>query len=266
MSVVAYLGDKTPRELGFGTFRKTERPILSSTVDRVATVPYMHGAYDFGADLGPKPFNIECAFVARNSIQLQERVSTLAAYLLDGFGRPRTMPLIFTAQPDRRYMVRYSGSMPIDRVAGLGPFILPLIAYDPFAYSIYDLSEIDVDSMIMVDMDVPVDLTSTYSVSGPLAIPFTNFGSLNGAPVLEISGSFSNLSITIGGVETTYNTSMLGTLVLDFARKTARVGSTNVLRNTNRRFGALPVGDSIIVVNGSGLNCSLSIGLHAKYA
>ncbi|WP_375104648.1 distal tail protein Dit [Paenibacillus sp. RS8] len=260
------LGDKSPKDLGLRTLRDSQRPILAPTVDRTYAMPFMHGAYDFGSDAGPRPLPLECAFMERNPYQLQRRVSALAAHLVDGEGRPRTMSLIYTNQPDQQFLVRYSGQLPTTREAGLGKFVLPFIAFDPFAYSIYDLDEINVDSEIPVDMEVSVDLASTYSVTGPMVIPFKNFGSLNGTPVLEISGSFSYLSITIGGVETTYNTAMSGTLVLDFARKTARVGSTNVLRNTNRRFGALPVGDSIIMVNGSGLNCSLSINLHAKYA
>lgn len=70
----------SPVELGLGTFRNSQRPILSSTVDNTVTVPGMHGAYDFGATMGPKSFELECAFITRNHIELQQRVSALAAF------------------------------------------------------------------------------------------------------------------------------------------------------------------------------------------
>jgi phage-related protein len=98
---VLTLDGVTPKSVGMGVFRRTQRPILSSTVDTIVTVPGMHGAYDFGATMGPKQFELECAFFAKNYIELQQRVSALAAFLLDGDGTPRTMPIIFSNQPDR---------------------------------------------------------------------------------------------------------------------------------------------------------------------
>lgn len=248
------------------TLRESQRPALPPTVDRSYSVPFMHGAYDFGADLGPRPLPLECAFNERNPYQLQRRISALAEYLLDGEGNPRTIPLIFELQPDRHYMVRYSGQLPVERVAGLGKFSLPFLAYDPFAYSIYDSDDINVDTPILVDTEISLDAAYNFAVNGPVALPIENYGSLNVKPVIEIAGSFSTLSLTVGGVVTTYNVPMSGTLVLDFQRRTARIGSDNALLHTNARFGVLPRGVSTVTVGGTGLNFSMAIKFKAKYA
>lgn len=264
--VVKYLGDKTPYELGMQTLRKSARPVLPPTTDRTVTIPHMHGAYDFGADMGPRPLPLDCAFMARNSFELQRRIDILAAHLIDGDGRPRSMPLIFSDTSDRQFIVRYSGSMDIVREAGLGLFTLPFTAFDPYPQSIYDLNDINVDSLISVDSDIFVDAGAVYSISKATTIPISNFGTLNVGPIVEVSGSFTTLSLTVGGVEFTYNTPMTGTLIIDFAKKTVKIGTTSALLHTNRRFGILPVGVSNIVVGGTGLNCTLSIHFNAKFA
>jgi predicted phage tail component-like protein len=264
--VVALLDGMSPQEMGLKTLRESQRPILPPTVDRSYTVPYMHGAYDFGADLAPLPLVLECAFNERNPYQLQRRISALSEFLLDGDGSPRTVPLIFELLPDRHYMVRYSGQLPINRAAGLGKFSLPFTAFDPYAYSIFDSDDINVDTPILVDTAISLDAAYNFAVNGPVTLSIENYGSLNVKPVIEIAGSFSTLSLTVGGVVTTYNVPMSGTLVLDFQRRTARIGSTNVLLNTNARFGVLPRGVSTVTVGGTGLNFSMAIKFKAKYA
>lgn len=256
----------TPKELGMGVFRKTQRPILAPTVDNVVTVPHMHGAYDFGATMGPKPFNLECAFMARDYRELQERVSNLAAFLLDADGRPRTMFIIFANQPDRQYTVRYVGSLDIDRIAGLGTFILPFTAYDPFAYSTWESNDLNVDSLISVDSDIFVDTGYSFTINSPQTITAYNYGNQNAQPIIEISGAFSSLSLTVGGVEFKYNVGMSGSIEIDFKKKTVKFQGHNALQNTNAKFGKLPIGISNIVIGGTGLNFTMTLKFRQKYA
>lgn len=263
---VLTLDGLTPRQLGMGVFGKTQRPILSSTVDNIVTVPYMHGAYDFGATMGAKSFELECAFIARDYRELEDRVSNLAAFLLDADGRPRTMPIIFANQPDRQYTVRYSGDLQIDRVAGLGTFTLPFTAYDPFAYSSWESTDLNVDSLVLVDSEILVDTGYLFTITSPKTIALHNYGNQNAHPVINVSGVFSSLSLTVGGVVFTYNEPFNGTLVLDFKRKTAKSGNASVLHNTNALFGKLSVGVSSIVVSGIGLNFTMAIKFRQKYA
>lgn len=264
---VLTLDGVTPKSLGMGVFRRTQRPILSSTVDTIVTVPGMHGGYDFGATMGPKQFELECAFFAKNHIELQQRVSALAAFLLDGDGRPRTMPIIFANDPMKFYTVRYVGDLAIDRIVGLGTFTLPFTAYDPWAYgkeSTSDLLTWDTD--YTWEDDFSWSDGYSFSFSGPGLAEINNQGSLNAEPVIRISGSFTSLSLTVGDVVFKYNVPMSGTLELDFKRKTAKMGTQNVLQNTNAKFGKIPPGTSEIFVSGLGMNITMDVIFNFKYA
>lgn len=262
----------TPRALGLGVFGKTQRPILSSTVDTIVTVPGMHGAYDFGATMGPRQFELECAFIARNHMELQQRVSKLAAFLLDGNGRPRPMRIIFANQPDRFYTVRYSGDLNIDRIAGLGSFTLPFTAFDPWAYAKESTARLLTwDTDYTWEDDFTWGDGYTFSFTGPGSVEINNLGALNAEPVIVITGIFNSLSLTLGGVQFQYNkpvnTSTSGILEIDFKKKTVRQGGTqNVLQNTNAIFGKLPPGTSNIIVGGSGLNITMDVIFNFKYA
>ncbi|WP_411736101.1 distal tail protein Dit [Paenibacillus sp. M2] len=256
-----------PSKLGLGVFRNTQRPILSSTVDNTVTIPGMHGAYDFGATMGPKQFELECAFIEKNHMELQRRASALAVFLLDGDGRPRTMDIVFSNSPDRKYSVRYVGSLNIDRISGLGTFKLPFTAFDPFAYSKQDTTELltwDTDHTWQDDFawgDI-----YEFGFQGSETVQINNFGTLNVEPLIIVTGSFSYLSLTIGGVDFKYNTAFNGTLEINYKRKTVKSGTQNVLQNTNAKFGKLPPGTSDLIVNGTNLNISVDVIFNAKYA
>lgn len=255
-----------PTDLGLLTFRRTQRPILPQTVDVVEAVPHRHGAYDFGGTLSPRQFTLEAVFNTRDYSTLQDRVSQLAAFLLDEDGRSRTMPIIFSNQPDKQYSVRYSGDLQIDRIAGLGVFTLPFVAYDPYAYSAWISDELNVDSLILVDSNVSVDVGYTYAINSPQTIEIQNYGSLAAKPLIVVTGSFTSFTMTLGGVLFSYNSPATGTLEIDFARMTVKLNGSNALQHTNARFGKLSRGTNMVPVGGSGLNIQIAVKYRMPYA
>lgn len=265
--VVLSLGGKTSLELGLRTFRKSQRPVLPGTVDTTVSIPGMHGAYDFGANLRPRPIELECAFITRNAHELQQRISEFAAHLLDGDGRPRTMTLIFSLTPDRYFMVRYSGNLPIERISGLGTFTLPLVAYDPFSYQTDLMTEISWDSPISMDRtDIFMDDAYSFSVTGPGAAAVNNFGQLNAQPVIEISGSFTTITITVNGRTLSYNEPLTsGVLVIDTKMMTARIGPDNKLYAVSGQWPVLTKGINTVQIGGSELDCTVAFPFRAKY-
>ncbi|MDO3680569.1 distal tail protein Dit [Paenibacillus ehimensis] len=134
MTSMVWLGSKSNDDLGFVVKGTSKRPALPGTVDRTVTIPGRHGAWDYGADLSPRQFVLECAFLTRDAFVLQQKVVALAAHLVDSYGRPRDMELRFRERPDQYFIARFVGSFDIDRIIGTGVFSLPFTAYDPFAY------------------------------------------------------------------------------------------------------------------------------------
>lgn len=165
------LGGQTAKQLGLVMLRNSQRPVLPSTVDRTMQISGKHGAWDFGADLSPRLFNLECAFVTRNPTLLQEQISELAKYLVDAYGRPRNLTLVFSIQPERSYTVRYSGALPVERIVGLGQFSLPLIAYDPFAHGPEQVYETTITSS-----PETIEIESDGNIVTPPVIALTNTG------------------------------------------------------------------------------------------
>jgi len=165
------LGGKTARELGLVMLRESQRPILPGTLDKTMVIPGRHGAWDFGAELDARVFELECAFVTRNPRELQQRITALAAHLVDSYGRPRKLELRFDVQPDRYWIVRYAGRLPVERVAGLGRFTLPLVAYDPFAYGPDRVYE-----TVITQSPFSFSIQSDGDVRTPPVIVLTNIG------------------------------------------------------------------------------------------
>ncbi|NTZ20939.1 phage tail protein [Paenibacillus sp. JMULE4] len=133
MTAFIWLGDKSNEDFGFIVRGTSKRPALPSTVDRTLTIPGRNGQWDFGADMGPRPFVLDCAFITRNANELQQQAVALAAHLIDSYGKPRTLELRFRERPGQFFTVRFVGSFDIDRIIGTGVFSLPFTAFDPWA-------------------------------------------------------------------------------------------------------------------------------------
>ena len=162
------LGGKTDTELGFRVLGlDTVIPNLPETRDYLTTIAGRHGSYDFGADLSARGFLLNCYFEEElDHAQIQAAVLALNAHLLDNWGKPKTMELVFDWDDDKHYNVRYSGGVGVDTAQALArrKFTLPLIAFEPFAFS----DEVEVEYDIT---DSPVSLW--YTVESGLNVPIT---------------------------------------------------------------------------------------------
>src|SRR5690606_33054107 len=93
------LGGVPAKQLGIIMISSSRRPILPSTVDRTMPIPGRHGAWDFGADLGPRQFALDCALIEQDAVALQLAVEQVAALLLEKHGRPRERALRLELRP-----------------------------------------------------------------------------------------------------------------------------------------------------------------------
>jgi predicted phage tail component-like protein len=226
------LGGKTFSELGLILLRTTEIPILPSTTDRMVQIPGRAGAYDFGSDIGPRQFNLECAIKATTTRQeLVEKARALAVHLLDD-GKPKTMELIFDDEPDRYYNVRYSGRILMEKIASIGRFTLPLIASDPFAYAIIPLS-------IPIATDTP-GTAMTFSIGGTVtALPRITLKGTN------LDGSYQ---ITVNGTAFLYSGALTADdmLVIDCAKYAVLKNGARDMMHFAGRFPRLMPGKNTI--------------------
>lgn len=258
------LDGKTNVELNFLVLRGSKRPVLPSTVDRVLSIPGRNGSLHFGSDISVRQFDFVCAFNATSAAQLQQYVSELAAFLLDEYGKPRDIELIFLAQPERYYTVRYAGSMPLDRIVGYGEFALPLIAFDPYAYLIDPI----LDSEIILDSDIRLDgeVYGFYDLTGGTSGTVPNVGKLISRPTISVEGSFTTLSITANGKTFTFSESMSNnTLIIDGESLTVKVSGGNKLSKMSGHFIELFPGDNAVTISGTGINFDIQFEVSPKF-
>jgi phage-related protein len=236
-----------------------------ATRDKSLVIPGKHGAWDFGADMDIIQFNFPMAFNEEDRIAVQSRIRAFTAFLFDAYGRPRTFKLIFDYEPDKFYMVRYSGQMKPERLFGLGTFDLPLTAFDPIAKYVVPSDEIIMDSDIPIMSDILWDTGfSNRLITTPQTFEIINNGTLVIIFTCKIEGSGTNLALSANG-----KTMTLGT----FANKVyeikdnyiVKVDGITDLTSTNGVFLELMPGVNTISVTGSSLNLTISESLTYKY-
>jgi phage-related protein len=263
---VKTLAGKNPKELGLLFLRNSQVPILPTTHDRFFAIPGLNGALDYGADVEPRIFNLECAFNTKNPYDLQKHVERFARVLVGENGKPKTVNLIFYSTKDKEYFVRYSGALSISRVAGQGKFMLPVIAFNPFSRLIERAGDIDSSSLITWDHTYAPDDKYSFTLIGPATIEVNNFGTLEASPLTRITGSFTNLTIQVGDKIFSYNQPLLNdVLEINHELMTAKVGLTNVLKHSSGDFISLNVGYNDVIIGGTDLNITIDFDFYPRF-
>lgn len=267
------LDGKTADELNLELYADGfELPIAPDTRDRTINVIGRDGSYDFGADLGPKRFELPVRFKnVSTKEEVQEKVRELNAVLFDSNGKPKTVTLSFNLEADKYYEVRYSGSLPIQRLAGFGWFTLPLIAYDPSAYS--DAQEYD--EVLLYDdgheYDTGLIYPNAYSFNFQYQRQLSslyNYSKLETPMDLEIQGSFSNLKITNESTGQVFqlNTNVSSeTVVIDMEEEIIKIGQENGLKHHEGDFIFLQSGENKLVFEAESPNATVTYNWKHKF-
>lgn len=135
------IGGTANTALGVELLTGFKEPVLPKTRDRSVEVPGRHGRYLFASDLSAREIVLDLVVIDSTTPETLQTLSrAFAAILLDQDGHPVDVALVFTKEPNKTLTVRYSGSMPLQRLigGGLGYFALPLLCSDPFAYGAED--------------------------------------------------------------------------------------------------------------------------------
>lgn len=242
-------------------------PALPATRDLTLQVAGRDGLYYFGSTIAERQFQFPLVFPYEpDRIKLQEKVRALVDFLLDSKGRPRELQLEFDYDVGIAYTVRLLGSVDVERIFSTGQFTLTLVAYDPFAYSIDSTDGIVMDSSIPLDSEIRLDDTYSFAVSGDTTFEINNFGTMDEYPAIEVTGSFTTLSIAANGKTFGFTEAIANqTLAIDGKKKTVKIGNVNKLGKMTGDFIELLRGINTVTVSGSGLNCTVSFIFKPKF-
>ncbi|MDA1834789.1 phage tail family protein [Bacillus cereus group sp. BY142LC] len=263
--------DGIPAEqLGMHVLKDYVDPSITATRDSGVVIPGRHGEIDFGAYLERKEFNFPIVLIPQSSYQeALDKTDELKNILLDNYGRPRTFELLINDRPDRYYNVRYSGSLPINDLLKNRFFTLPLVAHEPFPFSVLKSDEnLTWGSKIPFATRIAFGhKPSTFTVTGSQNLQVNNIGSLVVRPIVEISGTATALTLTINGESFSFGNLNNETLFIDAATYTVMKNGINHLFNTVGNLEKLELfpGKNTARIGGTNLNINVNFKFQGKY-
>ncbi|MGX5569501.1 distal tail protein Dit [Bacillus toyonensis] len=261
---------KRLNELSLALLPGFQHPAAPPIRDYTVSIPGRPGAYYFGSDIDPLEFNLPLIIKPQEDrFSLTAAIRKMVAAFIDPYGKPKQIKLIYDYEPDKYYLARYSGSMAIDRYFRMGKFELPLIAYDPCAYSVLQSTdEIRWQDMVPWMSDIPIGFKkAAYKVNSPQTLTVDNFGSLVVRPVLEINGSANNFTFTLNGERFSLGSFTNSSFLIDAERYSIIKDGQNFLFKLQGNLEKLELmpGANAIQIGGSNLNINIAFKYRAKY-
>jgi len=225
-------------------------PVLPPTRDRKEEINGMDGAWDFGADYGPRPITVEVALSEDTRANLKALKRQLAAWLNAKNG---VKQLTFDDEPGVYYLARYAGKIPLEQlISAYDEFTIPFVAYDPIGWSEELVWEQIVDTGTFV-----INNSGTYDAKPVITLQALDGGMpgdeiLTGGydPLEEVIDTITNPVITLNG----YTISYTGTispgesLVIDCQKLQATIDSFNAANGISGDFPVLGPGDNNLSV------------------
>ncbi|MED0676993.1 distal tail protein Dit [Aneurinibacillus thermoaerophilus] len=232
-----------------------KRPLLPNIRQEYEDIPGRHGSYSFSdGTLEDITIEIECWVKADSRDDLRYRARQIAAWL---YSKDKQR-LIFDDEPDLYYYGRIANQIDLETLIRFGKFTLQFRC-DPFSYLIENASELILDSDITLNRDIRVDDKYSFVVTSPVTVEVNNFGTAEVYPLLQVTGSFTTLSVTANGKTLQYTESLTNqTLEIDGERMTSKVGTLNKLNKISGAFLELVPGINSVQIGGTGLNCTVS--------
>lgn len=246
----------------FGLYMRSEdRALLPALRKKEIIIPGRHGVYDFDDNTYDKRIiSVKFMHVEQGLTALRLKARKIAAWL-SGKGL-----LIFDDEPDKYYIAKVYSNVSITDIATSAEFTIQFEC-QPFACYFIDTSQdFMLDSDILLDSDIRLDDVFSFQVTGNTVVEINNFGtqeinykSQQGSVwSIIITGSFSNISISMNGKTFTYNEPIINQVVeIDNVKCLVKTSGINKLSVTNAEFLSILPGINDVTITGAGLNCEV---------
>ncbi|MCC2361668.1 phage tail family protein [Bacillus cereus] len=264
------IDEKSLNQLGLALLPGFQHPAAPPIRDYTVSIPGRPGAYYFGSDIDPLEFNLPLIIKPQEDrYKLVSTIRKMVAAFIDPYGKPKEVKLIYDYEPDKYYLARYSGSIPIERYLRMGKFELPMIAYDPYAHSILESTKrIKWGDRIPWMSQIPINLgRASYTINSPQNLSINNYGTVVIRPIIEISGTATSLSLTIKNERFSIGSFTDSTILIDAERYTSIKNGQNFLFQLQGNLEKLELmpGANAIQIGGSNLNVKITFKYRAKY-
>jgi predicted phage tail component-like protein len=252
------------------------RPILPEPKTSYDEATGMDGEYDF-SDANPDSRTKYKARVQEVTFELDRkridcrdpRIVRIYAHSIARWLACGEQYLIFDDETAVFYMARVINKLDLETQIQAGrPFTVQFKCSQPFGNLVTKSSEqIKFGQGLMLGYGLRLDMVPTvFTVMGYKEINVYNPGTYV-KPVIEISGAIGTISFTCNGKTISYNTAFEGDdLAIDCQKKRAIIaGTVDSTDDTSGDFVEFIQGDNILEIDGTSLNCTVTIDFRAQY-
>jgi phage-related protein len=252
--------------LGLG-LKNHNIPVLPDTKDYTLDIAGRDGSVDFGSVYGARPFSLECVLMADDpTTDYQVKVAALAVIFNAKRG---DQAFTFDDRPGIRYIGRYSGTMPIEKLIFDGNVSIPIKMNDPFPESLQDTSAKEYGQGLEYGQSLEYSTHSVQVTSSSQAIPIQNDGNVEATPFIRITGAFTNLSLSDGFNNLILTDTAISSDVYEidcnFDKFTVKKNGLNAYAKSNGVFFLLKPGLTTFISNSTNPNFKIEFVFRHKY-
>lgn len=252
--------------LGIGV-KRHDIPILPDTVDYSQAISGRDGEIDFGSVYGKRTINIECILMADDAtLDYQAKVARIAELFHVGKG---DRIYTFSDLTSKRYLARYAGSLPIQKIIFDGEFTLPLVMHDPFPEALRDTTVYEYGQGLEYGQGYEYSSFSISVTAATQTFTIDNFGTVDSPPLIRITGALTNLSLSDGKRTFLFTGTMNASSVLEIdcalSKCTVKLNGTNAFGQTNGVFLILKPGLTTFTTSATNPNFKIEFIFRPKY-
>lgn len=254
----------------FGLFplQEHEHPMTPVIENKTLSIPRKAGLYYFGTEIGERRFSIPIGTVNMNRNELQRNLRKFVAFLFDQYGQPKGIKIVFDYEPDKYYTVKCDDPLLPSRLVHASEFELPFTAYDPFAHSNVYADEITwgnqtitFESHYLLGHEGSDGLVSVTSPT-TLDIFVTGYAV---KPIIEISGSATNLTVTNNGQSFSLPSFSNADWVIDCDRYTVSKNGQSAFGEVSLREFWLNEGSNAVQLTGNNIDIDIRIKFRDRW-
>lgn len=244
-------------------------PLTPSFTRKTYSIPGREGVIPFGTEIKEKEFSYPLMIMERFHIEMQRKFEKFTGFFFDQYGNPRKVKMVRDYDPSKFYYVELAQQITPDRLPEDGKFVLPLVAYDPRGYSIVKSTDkIKWGTRIPFATQIPFGYKpSQYNVVSSQTLNVDNNGSLVVRPIIEISGTVTELILNINSEVFNFGNLKNETLLIDAQHYTVKKNSQNYLFKMTGNLEKIELfpGNNTVQIGGSSINLKVTFNFRGKY-
>lgn len=264
------LNDVPIKELGMFVLQEGNTHPSPTFENKTVKVPGRIGEYHFGSEVGSRPHTIALGVIDPDVIESQARVRKFFELVLDEYGKPKPVKMVYEYEPDKYYTVYVDGSFIPERMRGYINGPINLVAYDPIAYSIVRADEVTWGSEDITFESTAYTLGHTGApskmrITGPITLNCEVIGNAV-QPIIDIRGNADNLNLSVGNQSFSIGSFTDTEWTIEGKSFTVIKNGQNVFDELEGDFLWFKKGVNELVVDGSNIDIDLTVTYHDEFS